>query len=256
MSGFILLFFVSHLVCLPLHLQGHHMSAALDERSTREVLDRNDAIDALKKEVEILEAEKTWLSAEVSNLNATRADLGNLRTKVESLTKQLEGSKATEALAAERALKANETAANLRKEVDAERESSTALQEQVNLLTKRLEDAKGIGLAVAKMYADTLEKFGGSTSLLPEEPLAFNLFSWMKAHFEKLPAFVGGAVDFGALASATSFAKMLAMEGCPHTTSIQERALEGPSSLGGDFTGPAEVCSKFYEVILVGVWAG
>jgi hypothetical protein len=31
----------------------------------------------------------------------------------------------------------------------------------------------------------------------------------MKANFLKLPDFVGGAVDFGALASATNFYKML-----------------------------------------------
>jgi hypothetical protein len=49
----------------------------------------------------------------------------------------------------------------------------------------------------------------GSTSLLPSDPSAFNIFSWMKPNFLKLPDFVGGAVDFGVLASATNFSKML-----------------------------------------------
>jgi hypothetical protein len=34
------------------------MAAALEECSSREVLDRNDAIDALKKEIEVLETQK------------------------------------------------------------------------------------------------------------------------------------------------------------------------------------------------------
>ena len=60
--------------------------------------------------------------------------------------------KAAEQLAAERALKAIETADNLRKEVDAERESSAALKAQVDMLTKRLEDAKAIQLATVELY--------------------------------------------------------------------------------------------------------
>jgi hypothetical protein len=70
-------------------------------------------------------------------------------------------------------------------------------------------------LAAAKLYVDALEQFGGSTSSLLEEPSAFNIFSWLKAHFEKLHSFVGGAADFGALAGATNFAKILARGGCP-----------------------------------------
>ena len=48
----------------------------------------------------------------------------------------------------------------------------------------------------------------------------------------KLPDFVGGAVDFGALASATNLSKMLAQDGCPHTKDLKERDLEGPADLG------------------------
>ena len=54
-------------------------------------------------------------------------------------------------MAAEHALKAIETADNLRKEVDAERESSAALKAQVDMLTKRLEDAKAVGLATTEL---------------------------------------------------------------------------------------------------------
>jgi hypothetical protein len=97
---------------------------------------------------------------------------------------------------------------------------------------RRVHEAKAVGLAAAKLYVDALEQFGGSTSSLPEELSAFNIFSSLKAHFEKLPSFVEGAVDFGALASATNFAKMLARGGYPHTESIQEEKLEGPSGFG------------------------
>jgi hypothetical protein len=91
---------------------------------------------------------------------------------------------------------------------------------------------KAVGLAAAKLYVDALEQFGGSTSSLSEELSAFNIFSWLKAHFEILPSFVEGAIDFEALASATNFAKMLAQGGCPRMESIQEEKFEGPSSLG------------------------
>ena len=88
------------------------------------------AIEALKKELDTLEAEKTWLAGETAGLRVAHADLEELQGKVESLGKDLEGVKA----ATERALKAIETAENLHKEVNAERESSTALKAQVDML--------------------------------------------------------------------------------------------------------------------------
>ena len=93
-------------------------------------------------------------------LHVARADFENLQGKLESLSKDLEGAKATEPLAAEHALKAIKMAENLRKEVDAERESNTTLKAQVGLLTKRLEDAKAVGLAAAEVYIGALGQFG------------------------------------------------------------------------------------------------
>ena len=46
--------------------------------------------------------------------------------------------------------------------MDAERESGVALKAQVDVLSKRLEDAKSIGLAMAELYVGALEQFGGS----------------------------------------------------------------------------------------------
>ena len=87
------------------------------------------------------------------------------------LNKEVDGTKAVECT-----LKAIELADSLRKEVDAERESSTALKAQVDMLSKRLEDAKSIGLPVAELYVGALEQFGGSTLPLPSEPSAFSIF--------------------------------------------------------------------------------
>jgi hypothetical protein len=64
------------------------------------------------------------------------------------------------------------------------------------------------------------------------QPSAFNLLSWLKAHVEKLPAFVEGTVDFGSLASATNFTKMLACGGCTHTDGIRKEKIREPFVLG------------------------
>jgi hypothetical protein len=82
------------------------------------------------------------------------------------------------------------------------------------------------------MYVAALGQFGGSTFDILEEPTVFNLISWLKAHVEKLLAFVGGAADFGALAGATNYAKMLARGGCTHTEIIKKEKLSDSSSLG------------------------
>ena len=97
--------------------------------------------------------------------------MGELQKKVDLLNKEVDSAKASKHLAIERALKAAEMADNLRKQVDAERESSTALKAQVELLTKRLEDANAAWVAAAELYVGALEWFGGSTSLLPSKPL-------------------------------------------------------------------------------------
>jgi len=121
------------------------------------VVNPNLAIEALKKELDTLEAEKTQVAEEVGGLSAARTDLENLRKEVESLNKKLEGTKATEQLAAERALKGIEMADNLHKEVDAKKESSVGLKAQVDMLTKCLEDAKVVGLATAELYVGALD---------------------------------------------------------------------------------------------------
>jgi hypothetical protein len=203
------------------------MVEALEERGTKEIIDRDAAIEALKKEVDVVEAEK-----EVVGLCVAHADFEDLQGKVESLGKDLEDVKAAEQLAAERALKALETAKNLYKEVNAEWESSAALKAQVDMLTKHLEDAKVVGLVAADLYIGSLGQFGGVASSLPSKPSPYNIFSWMMSNFTKLPDFVGGAVDFGALSAAMNFLKMLAQSCCVHTECFEKKDIESPAVLG------------------------
>ena len=88
---------------------------ALEEHGTQEVVNQNLAIEALKKVADTLEAKKARLAEETVGLRAAGANLEELQGKVESLGKDLEGAKAIKQLTAERALKALETAENLRK---------------------------------------------------------------------------------------------------------------------------------------------
>jgi FtsZ-binding cell division protein ZapB len=75
------------------------MAAALEERNTREVLDRNEDIKALKMEVEVLVAEKTRLTVEVGGLSSARAEVENLRKETDLLKKQVEDAKGAKAIA-------------------------------------------------------------------------------------------------------------------------------------------------------------
>ena len=54
----------------------------------QEVVDRNQAIEALKKQVDTLEAEKTQLVGEVGGLRTAQANLENLWKNVDSLSKR------------------------------------------------------------------------------------------------------------------------------------------------------------------------
>jgi hypothetical protein len=54
------------------------MAAALEECNTRVVLYQNGAIEALKREIEVLEAKKTRLMAEVGGLSTACAKAEDL----------------------------------------------------------------------------------------------------------------------------------------------------------------------------------
>jgi tRNA pseudouridine-54 N-methylase len=69
---------------------------ALEECGTREVVDHDSAIKALKKELKIVEAEKKWLTEEVAGLRVSRINFEDLKEKVESLSKALEVTKVAE----------------------------------------------------------------------------------------------------------------------------------------------------------------
>ena len=55
------------------------MAAALEERCSREVICRDEAIGALKKENETLEVEKARLTEEVKEFSSVRREIESLR---------------------------------------------------------------------------------------------------------------------------------------------------------------------------------
>ena len=76
--------------------QSHYMAEALEERATQEVVNSNVALEALQAEFEMVEAEKKQLAEEVVGLRSGQKDLDELKGKIESLSKALDGSKAVE----------------------------------------------------------------------------------------------------------------------------------------------------------------
>ena len=78
-----------------------------------------------------------------------------------------------------------------------------------------------------------LAGFGGATSPLPADAFAYGILAWFKENVVKLPEFVRGAMDFGALLCATNLCKTLGKLGCMHFVGLKgRREFEGPSKLG------------------------
>lgn len=188
------------LICV---LQGHHLAEALEERGTQEVVDLNLAIEALKKELEVVEEEKKRLVAEVATLRSSHKEIEDLKAKVESLDKALVGSKAIEQFALGKAEKAVDTANRLRKEINA-KESSGALATQVQFLNKHLDDVKALDLSTAEIYTTILASFGAVTPPLPSDSSAYGVHCWLKSNFSKQPDFVTKVGDFVIVSSATN----------------------------------------------------
>jgi len=194
----------------------------MEERCTREVLDQDAMIEALKAENERLEGEKGGLA---NSLAALRLSLAEKEQEKEALRADL-------VKAAEQARKANDLAEGLRRELTSEKESASAVEQQLSLATRRLDSVKGVLAATIAQYRATVAKFGGETSAPPEEDNAYALASWLRRHLVKLPDLINGCTDYGALAGVTNYAKLLARFGCTHTESIPEGVLPGPEALG------------------------
>jgi len=226
--------FCSEVGCNLLFEQGHHMAAALEERCSREVICQDEAIGALKKENKTLEAEKARLLEEVKGFASIRQEVESLRKErddyksgSEVLRKEKEDAEASAALlrtsateagrardlAVQRAEKAEDIADRLRKELDAERASTTAMQTRLRKAEAEVADVVGL-------YTDSMAQFRGSTSApLPSGDVGASL-AWLKSHIRMLRDFVGGAVDFGALAAVSSFARLLRRGGCSHAEGV------------------------------------
>ena len=222
------------------------MAAALEERCSREVIYRDEAIEALKKENETLEAEKARLSEEVQGFSSIRQEVEELRVERDQLKAWSEAFKkekedaeasvvvlrasATEAekakdLAVQRAKKAKDIADRLRKELDAERTSAAAVQ-------TRMQKAEAEAAAVIGLYSGSLAQFGGSTSAPPPNGDVGASLAWLKSHISMLSDFVGGAVDFGALAAVSSFARLLRRGGCSHAEAVTKEEFASAEDVG------------------------
>jgi hypothetical protein len=79
------------------------------------------------------------------------------------------------------------------------------------------------------------------------------LLTWLKSHVEKVPSFVGGAVDFAALASTTNFGKMLMRKGGTRATEVEREAL-ADASLLGEASDALRKSAQLYWVILDPFW--
>ena len=106
----------------------------MEERCTREVLDQDAMIEALKAENERLEGEKGGLA---NSLAALRLSLAEKEQEKEALRADL-------VKAAEQARKANDLAEGLRRELTSEKESASAVEQQLSLATRRLDSVKGV----------------------------------------------------------------------------------------------------------------
>jgi hypothetical protein len=196
--------------------------------------------------------EKGQLAEEATGLGTARKDIEDLKAKVESLDKALTSSKAAKELALVWLQKANDAAEGLCIEMDAEKSSSATLIALVELLTKRFDDAKAIGLSTTELYINAMAGFGGITSSLPVDACAFGTFSWMKTNFSKLPNFVAQVGDFAVLSSATNLSKGLAKAGCPHIEDLKKKKkeLESLAKLGDS----SRVISKAVKNFISNFW--
>jgi hypothetical protein len=130
----------------------------------------------------------------------------------------------------QQAKKVEDIADRLRKELDAERASAAAMQ-------TRLQKAEAEAAAVTGLYSGSLAQFGGSTSALSAGGDVGVSLAWLKSHISMLPEFVGGAVDFGALATVNSFARLLRRGGCCHVEVVAKEEFTLAEDVGEATSG-------------------
>ena len=222
------------------------MAAGFKERCSREVINRDEAIKALKKENETLEAEKARLSEDLKMLPWIRREVEVLKKEKEGLELEASGlkkekeelevevvslqrsaSKAWTAryLAVQWAEKADGIAARLQEELEAECTSIAAMQ-------TRIKEAEVEATSVIGLYSNALAQFGSSTSA----PLGCGdvgvCLAWVRSHVSKLPDFVGGAVDFGTVAADSTFGRLLRRGGCLHVEAVQKESFSSVAEVG------------------------
>jgi len=137
-------------------------------------------------------------------------------------------------LAVQRAEKAEDIADRLRKELDVERTSAAVVQ-------TRMQKAEAEAAGVIGLYSGSLAQFGGSTSAPPPGGDVGASLAWLKSHISMLPDIVEGAVDFGALAAVSSFARLVRRGGCPHAEGVAKEEFASAEDVG---EGTSSLCKS------------
>jgi hypothetical protein len=173
------------------------MVVALEECCSLEVINRVEAIKALKEENETLEAEKAHLLKDAKLLHAVREEVALLKREKEGLEldvvelqKDVANVVAAKDLAMQKVEKANEISNRLHEELEAECKSAASLWD-------RLKEAEVQATVVVGLYCDAWGQFGCSTSTLPGSGDVGVSMAWLKFHISKLPDFVGGLLILG-----------------------------------------------------------
>jgi hypothetical protein len=205
------------------------MAAALEELCSREVINHDEAIKALKKENETLEAEKARLAEDVPALRqevvALKKEKEDLELEATNLQKNVSKAETTRDTAVQRAEKADEISRCLCEELEAEWRSTSVMQSW-------LKDAHEQTTAVVGLYSNALSQFGGSTSAPPRCGDVGVSLAWLRSHVSKLPDFVGGAVDVGALVAVSSFDRLLCRDEFSHIEALQKEIFSSVVDVG------------------------
>jgi hypothetical protein len=218
------------------------MAEALEEKASFELIKKDEAIEALRVELEKVETEKEQLAGEAAEVPELRKAIEGFMAEVKSLRGKLEASMAAHEAAVKEAETAKGEAKDLGERLESEENNNQALSAEVKALHVMLDEAASLGLASAESYRSALAEYGGVTTPIPEDLSASALFCWFKENVSKLSAFVGGAVDYGAMACGNNLYKMLEKTGCQHVSGVLEgKKFDTPEELGSPAETPKGV---------------
>jgi len=218
------------------------MAEALEEKATIELIKRDEAIEALQSELEKIEAEKEQLAGDAAEATELRKAVEGYMAEAKLLKDKLQASVSAHEATKKDVEAAESRAKDLGEKLESEENNNRTLSAEVKALHGKLDGAASLGLSSAEAYKSALAEFGGVTTALPEDLSASALFGWFKENIAKLPAFVGGAVDYGAMSCGNNLYRLLEKAGCKHIPGVLEaKRFESPEELGNPSETPKGV---------------